>query len=89
MRKYASHRTSPEIRPWALRSYLQFLQEEALQLLQLSPPLEEVKTPPLFTPKRENCFSTFLLRQCGQVTLFAADDTIFSKSLSQRPQRYS
>jgi hypothetical protein len=51
--------------------------------------LEEVKTPPLFTPKRENFFSTFLLRQWGQETFFAAEETIFSKSLSQRRQRYS
>jgi len=68
---------------------LQLLQEDALQLLQLSPPLEEVNTPPLFTPKRENCFSTFELRQWGQVTLFVAAETIFSKSLPQRLQRYS
>ena len=72
-----------------LRSYLQFLQEDALQLLQPSPPLEEVKTPPLFTPKRENCFSTFELRQWGHVTFFAVEETIFSKSLSQRRQLYS
>jgi hypothetical protein len=73
----------------ALQVYLQLLQDDALQLLQLSPPLEEVKTPPLFTPKRENCFSTFELRQRGHETFFAAEETIFSKSLSHRRQRYS
>jgi hypothetical protein len=73
----------------ALRSYLQFLQEDALQLLQPSPPREEVKTPPLFTPKRENCFSTFQLRQWGHLTFFVAEETIFSKSSPHRRQRYS
>jgi hypothetical protein len=65
------------------------LHELAVQLLQPSPPREEVKTPPLFTPKRENFFSTFELRQRGHVTFFVAEETIFSKSSSQRRQLYS
>jgi len=58
---------------------LQELQVLAVQPLQELPD-EEMKRPPLLVPKRENFFSTFRLRQEGQLTLAADAGTILSNS---------
>jgi hypothetical protein len=65
---------------------LQLLQLFALQLPQSPPPREEVNLPPLFTPKRENFFSTLRLRQLGQLTDGAVEETIFSNSFPHLEQ---
>ncbi len=57
--------------------------------MQPPPPCDGVNFPPLFEPKTENFFTTFLPPHAGQTTLTAAPLTSRSNSLPQRPQTNS
>ena len=83
-----SDRTPQPARDLICDGYLQDEQEDFEQDVQ-PPPCDGVNFPPLFEPKTENFFVTFLPPHDGQETLIAAPLTNRSNSLPQRLQTNS